>query len=76
MELLNEVSTCGFRIISTKPHVYQKAFKENSGEPTWFKALDDVAGALGSDRIGRRMLIHGGDDHLVRRGVEVVGLGA
>jgi predicted AAA+ superfamily ATPase len=45
-------------------------------QPTWFKAMDDVAGVLGPDRIGRRMLIHGGDDRLVRRGVEVVGLGA
>jgi hypothetical protein len=42
----------------------------------WFKALDDGAKALGSDRIGRRMLIHGGDDQVIRRGVEVVGIGA
>jgi len=45
-------------------------------QSTWFKPLDDVATVLGPNRIGRRMLIHGGDDRLVRGGVEVVGLGA
>lgn len=45
-------------------------------QSTWFKPLDDVAAVLGPNRIGRRMLIHGGDDRLVRGGVEVVGLGA
>jgi uncharacterized protein len=44
-------------------------------QQAWFKPLDAVAAALGADRIGRRMLIHGGDEHVVRRGVEVVGLG-
>jgi len=44
-------------------------------QQAWFKPLDAVAAALGADRIDRRMLIHGGDEQLVRRGVEVVGLG-
>jgi hypothetical protein len=35
-----------------------------------------VAATLGHERIGRRMLIHGGDERLVRRGVEVVGVAA
>jgi predicted AAA+ superfamily ATPase len=45
-------------------------------QQSWFRPIDDVCAALGPDRIGRRMLIHGGGDCLVRRGVEVVGLAA
>lgn len=41
---------------------------------SWFKPMERVAQALGSSRVGRRMLIHGGSEHQKRQGVEVVGL--
>lgn len=40
---------------------------------SWFKPMERVAQALGSSRVGRRMLIHGGSEHQKRQGVEVVG---
>lgn len=43
---------------------------------TWFKPMERVALALGTSRVGRRMLVYGGSEHQTRQGVEVVGFSA